>query len=396
MATLQSRRSPDGTHAHYSSGTSLMSLLGVADRTAYCDAAAPPPPPLPPVGGAAVAGAQEEMSGSSSAPPTPKSKGESPVDSIAEAAAYVSSVPNPGPYEHASIDAKRLVALDTHDGLRVDINKQLSPYMPVVHSFWLGTGMLPDGRNKTYTFLAQVADEAGLLMARVDPEKGSVDGRIHRAVLGGLVNLKLQVGVSTEGQGDQALREADFGGQTWTGNLKYGSMGGGIVFGANYFQSITPKLALGGEGMYIAANQNLLSNYSVRYTMDAKSGTEDDLAAKPGISSGEGSSTIIGNFNSAQGLLSLNYRRAVTANRVTLGAELQCSPASLESQVLVGAEFNLTRSKVNLCVDGGGRLQSVLEAKLGMAPGSPTLSFAAEVDNANDTMRFGYGLNIGG
>ena len=86
----------------------------------------------------------------------------------------------------------------------------------------------------------------------------------------------------------------------------------------------------------------------------------------------------------------------VNPDRVTLGAELQCSPTSLESQVLVGAEFNLTRSKVNVCVDGTGRVQSVLEAKLGMAPGSPSLSFAAEVDHGKDTMRFGYGLNIGG
>ena len=319
-------------------------------------------------------------------------------------------MPNPGPLEHASLDAKRLVALDTHDGVRVDINKQLSPYMPVVHSFWLGTGMLPDGRNNTYTFLAQVADESGLMMARVDPGRGSVDGRIHRAVLGGLANLKLQVGVSTEGQGDQVLGEADFGGMTWTGNLKYGSMGGGIVFGANYFQSITPKLAVGTEGMYIAANQNLLSNYTVRYTTEARASVEDEDDSVLGLSSssstggsssnsgggGGASSTIIGNYNAGQGMLSLNYKRVVNPDRVTLGAELQCSPTSLESQVLVGAEFNLTRSKVNVCVDGTGRVQSVLEAKLGMAPGSPSLSFAAEVDHGKDTMRFGYGLNIGG
>ena len=47
-------------------------------------------------------------------------------------------------------------------------------------------------------------------------------------------------------------------------------------------------------------------------------------------------------------------------------------------------------------VDGTGRVQSALEAKLGMAPGSPSLTFAAEVDHGKDTMRFGYGLNIGG
>lgn len=304
------------------------------------------------------------------------------------------------------MDAKRLVTLDTHDGVRVDINKQLSPYMAAVHSFWLGTTMLPDGRNKTYTFLTQVADESGLLMARVDPERGSVDGRIHRALLGGLATAKIQIGVSSEGSNDQLLADLDFGGLSWTGNLKYGSMGGGIVFGCNYFQGITPSLALGGEGMYIAANQSLLANYMLKYTMVAKGSddveeTSPSSSAMPAAGAGgavgdRASSTMVANYNAGQGLLTLNYKRVVTPNRVTLGAELSCSPTSLESQVLVGAEFKLSRSKVGLCVDGTGRIQSILEAKLGMQPGSPSLNFSAEVDHGKDQMRFGYGVDFQG
>jgi len=290
--------------------------------------------------------------------------------------------------------------------------------MAVVHSFWLGTSMIPDGRNRTYTFLTQVADEAGLLMARIDPERGSIDGRIHRALLGGLAMGKLQMGVSAPGgdeqqaANDQLLAELDFGGMTWTGNLKYGSMGGGLVFGCNYFQSITPRLAMGGEGMYISANSNLLSNYSLKYTMPVSSPTDDEddaddsiaAAAKnqeaaPGsvdTAAGAPTATMVANYNSAQGLLALNYKRDVTPNRVTLGAELQCSPMTLESQVLVGAEFKLTRSKMSLCVDGTGKVQSCLETKLGMQPGSPTLNFSAELDHGKDSMKFGYGINIDG
>mmetsp|Transcript_15234 Transcript_15234/g.24573 ORF Transcript_15234/g.24573 Transcript_15234/m.24573 type:complete len:96 (+) Transcript_15234:3-290(+) len=94
-------------------------------------------------------------------------------------------------------------------------------------------------------------------------------------------------------------------------------------------------------------------------------------------------------------MLSLNYKRAVTPSRVNMVASLECSPVTLESQVTVGAEFNLTRSKMNLCVDGSGRIQSVLEAKLGREQGSPALNFAAELDHGKSLMRFGYGLNIG-
>lgn len=94
-------------------------------------------------------------------------------------------------------------------------------------------------------------------------------------------------------------------------------------------------------------------------------------------------------------MLSLAYKRSITPNRVTIATSLECSPATLESQVFVGAEFNLTRSKMNVCIDGSGRIQSVLGANLGREPGSPTLNFVAELDHGKSFMKFGYGLNIG-
>jgi mitochondrial import receptor subunit TOM40 len=253
--------------------------------------------------------------------------------------------------------------------------------------------MLPDGKNCSYGFTTQMNDEEGFMMARVDPERGTVDGRIHKALLGGLAMGKLQVGLSSEGQSDQILGEVDIGAATWTANLKYGSMGGGNVFGCNYFQAVTPKLAMGGEGMYIGANGNMLSSYTAKYSF--ANGKEDaaDAAAAPGPP--DAPSYLAATYNAGQGMLSLNYKRTVTAQRVNIGASLECSPMTLESQVTLGAEFNLTRSKMNVCIDGSGRIQSVLETKLGREQGSPALNFAAELDHGKNVMRFGYGLNIG-
>ncbi len=258
--------------------------------------------------------------------------------------------------------------------------------------------MLPDGKNCSYGFTTQMNDEEGFMMARVDPERGTVDGRIHKALLGGIAMGKLQVGLSQEGQNDQLLGEIDIGAQTWTANLKYGSMGGGNVFGCNYFQAVSPKLAMGGEGMYIGANGNMLSSYTAKYSFD--NGSEDNNtdaspAPAPGPGPPEAPSYLAATYNAGQGMLSLNYKRAITAQRVNIGASLECSPMTLESQVMVGAEFNLTRSKMNVCIDGSGRIQSVLEAKLGREQGSPALNFAAELDHGKNVMRFGYGLNIG-
>ena len=230
-------------------------------------------------------------------------------------------------------------------------------------------------------------------MTNVDPEKKTVNGRIHRALLGGMAMGKLQCGVSPDGANDQLLGEVDFGGMTWTGNLKYGSMGGGCVYGMNYYQSVTEKLALGGEGMYIAANGNMMSSYTVKYECDAPGADDakDNIAQKIG---NRPSSWFCAQLHPAQGMLNLHYKRVVTPNRVTLGAELQMAP-TLESQVMFGAKFQLARSKMAMVVDGSGTIQSNLETALGMAPGSPKLNFNAEVDFAKDAMKFGYGLNIG-
>lgn len=353
--------------------------------------ATPPPPsetidtisatPLPP----------PDSASATSTPPA--------ADAIAKAAAFVSACPNPGPLEGATWDVRRLVSLDTYDGARVDISKQLSPFFAVVHSFHLGTTMLPDGKISSYGFTTQMNDEDGFLMARVDPERRSVDGRIHRTLLGGAAMAKLQVGASAEGANDQLLGEIDLGAQTWTANLKYGSMGGGNVFGCNYFQAITPRLAMGGEGMYIGANGNLMSSYTAKYLFtNVKMGKEAGnryAIASAASALGEPPGYLAATYNAGQGMLSVNYKRAVTPSRVNLATSLECSFATLESQVSLGAEFSLTRSKINLSVDGTGRIQSVLEAKLGREPGSPALNFAAELDHGKNVMKFGYGLNIG-
>lgn len=359
---------------------------------------APPLPPPPPTANGK----------SQPPPPPPDAAATSGDDSIAQAARSASAFTNPGPYEMVAQESKRIVSLDTYDGFRCDISKQLSPYMVAIHNFWLGTTMMQDGRKSTYAFVCQVADESGLLMARVDPGRGSVDGRVHSVVFGG-IPVKLQLGLSTEGQQDQAIAEIDLGGETWAGNVKYGSMGGGIAYGCNFFQAVTPRLAMGGEGMYLGVNNTLMSNYTLRYTLPAKTGEEDlpsSLASAAETSNGGGggppaentggSSTLWASFNTMSSQASLCYRRVVTPNRVTLGASLDFSPFTLESQMLFGAEFKLNKSKLNFCVDGTCHIQSTLETKLGMGQGAPSLCFSADVDHSKDEMRFGYGLNFEG
>ena len=50
----------------------------------------------------------------------------------------------------------------TYDGVRVEISKQLSSFFAITHSFHLGTTMLPDEKNASYSFTTQMNDEGGL------------------------------------------------------------------------------------------------------------------------------------------------------------------------------------------------------------------------------------------
>jgi len=311
---------------------------------------------------------------------------------------------------------KRLVQIDTHDGFRCDINKQLSPYLAVVHSFWLGTNMLPDGRKRTYTWLAQVADESSLCFARIDPSQSSIDGRIHKSLLGGMAVAKLQLGLSAEGgQNDQCLVDVDLNGMSWSGNLKYGSMGGGPVYGCAFHQGITSNWSMGGEGMYVSANGNMMSSYLMKYSFNASgegrsnssSSSSDTITTNNDVAAAAitppaapPSSTVCVQFapsGPSPMPLTLNYKRIVTPKRVTLGAELSCDPMTLQSHVLLGAEFKFGgRSKLQIAVDGNAKMQSNFETSLGKEPGQPRLSLTAELDHMKDEMKFGYGLAIDG
>ena len=96
----------------------------------------------------------------------------------------------------------------------------------------------------------------------------------------------------------------------------------------------------------------------------------------------------------------MGYARTVSPNRVTLGTELNVAPATGDASFSAGAEFALKQSRVNLAVDGSGRMQSCVEAVLSPAAkllfsAEMTLGWAAEPGKPRDSFKFGYGLQIG-
>ena len=218
-----------------------------------CDAkeqsSLPPAPAAPPLPAEGSGGGGDGSKGSGG--------GSGGDKSIEEAAAAVSAYGNPGMWENLANEAKRLVFVDTFDGARLDVSKQLSPMMMVNHNVWLGTSMLPGGMKNFYTFTSQVVPEETMaLVARMDRNR-TLEGRIHLGLSSTenlQVNSKLVCIATPElSENNQLVADVDFSGSDWSGQIKFGTMGGGDVFACNYLQSVTPRFAMGGEAMYVGA-----------------------------------------------------------------------------------------------------------------------------------------------
>jgi hypothetical protein len=84
------------------------------------------------------------------------------------------------------------------------------------------------------------------------------------------------------------------------------------------------------------------------------------------------------------------FLKRINPNRVHLTADLVVDPES-NSTMTVGAEYSLKQSKLHMSLDSTMLLKSYLETQVG--PGV-TMQFCAEMRQAQDHYKFGYGLQM--
>ena len=75
---------------------------------------------------------------------------------IAQAKANSTTRKNPGGFEEAGSAFRRVLSLDTFDGLRFDLAKPMNQQFALTHSILLGTSLIPGGSN--YAFGANLMD----------------------------------------------------------------------------------------------------------------------------------------------------------------------------------------------------------------------------------------------
>lgn len=275
---------------------------------------------------------------------------------------------NPGLYEHAQNEVKRVLSPDIFDGCRFELHKPFGNAFAVSHTMWLGSHMIPGG---FYQFGANAIlgdnaqDPPTLLISRISPD-GRLDARWHQK-LSDKVSMRMQSQLSNDPNASQVVCDFDYRSDDFNGNVK---LSNGPLLGVSYIQSITNQLAMGGEGYYHAQHNKSILSYCSRYSTDGWTG--------------------IATYGSI-GTLQLHYLRKLS-DRTRLATEFVYNSTSGESSANVGAEFTLRQSRFLTNIDHTGKISSTLESKI-----TPMVTFllSAEAVQSQNEFKFGYGLQIG-
>uniref|UniRef100_A0A7S2R748 Mitochondrial import receptor subunit TOM40 n=1 Tax=Mucochytrium quahogii TaxID=96639 RepID=A0A7S2R748_9STRA len=271
---------------------------------------------------------------------------------------------NPGAFESADQDAKRVLNPEYFDGFRMIVNKPLSQRFQSTHEFWLGSQMLQAGNQYNFSVVCTPTD-ATLLRGQLNPS-GQLDARWHQQFT---PNFMSRVIASLNPDSSRSVMQADleYKGSDYTAGMKFSQ---GPYVGVSYFQAVTKNIALGGEGFYHHAQ-----GYSHIF---ARGKYHDDKNIATATY------TTLNTF-------AANYVRKVS-DRVSLAAEIEVNLTNNESLMNMGWEFALRTARVSGTVSTEGIVAAQVIQML-----DPTLSlyFNAILDYSKDSNRFGYGVQIG-
>lgn len=294
-------------------------------------------------------------------------------------------LPNPGLAENINKEVARDVFLTPYffSGLRADIAKSFSmnPAFQVSHSLSLGSPVLPN-----YTFAAFYATDNAFMQGNIESDL-SLSGRIHWAW--SLANASKANFQLAEGQPAMLQLEHDYLGSDYSINFKalnpsYLSGGfTGVVVGS-FLQSVTPRLALGLEGVY--------SSQSPLYPPDAAVSYVGRYSTPEWIASAQLQAT---------GAFTASFWRKI-AEKVEAGLEttigvnaqqammLGTAP-TLEGTTSLGAKYEFRQSVFRGQIDNLGKVACLVERRI--LP-FVALTFAGELDHVKSQARVGLGLQI--
>jgi mitochondrial import receptor subunit TOM40 len=261
---------------------------------------------------------------------------------------------------------------DFFEGARFDYNKQLNQKFFLSHGFSMTNAEIPAASghiikipSSSYEFGANVVDSNYMLVGRVFTD-GRVSGRVKYDAT---ENLSFRVQTSKEREYSQMMLDVDAKGLDWQAQMKCGS---GEFYGVNYIQSVTERVALGGEGFYLGANQGGKSGvgFAARYN-------DDDVIATAQVAT--------------TGMCSLTYCQKV-GEKAMLASDFSWNWNHRQASGSVGYDYVLRQCRLRGSIDNQGVVGMFLEERLSMGL---NLIFSAQIDHASKNHKFGYGMTVG-
>ncbi|KYG43825.1 hypothetical protein M433DRAFT_70833 [Acidomyces richmondensis BFW] len=298
---------------------------------------------------------------------------------------------NPGTVDNIAAETQRQVFLtnQTFSGLRAELNKSFSiyPLFQISHAFSAGSQML-----SPYTFLALYGTNNILCQAQLDSDS-SFSGRFNTR-LGSRLTLKnsiqIQPASGMSPGGAQVSLEQDYAGEDFTASLKSinpSILEGGLtgMFIGSYLQSVTPRLALGLEGVLQRPGGGMGPEAAISYAARYKG---DDWIASAQLLT--------------QGGLQGSYWRKLT-DKVETGVDVNLQFAGLsganammggpkrEGTATLGVKYEFSRSIFRAQVDSQGKIGCLLDKVI--AP-PVRVTFAGEMDHAKNSAKLGLAVSI--
>ncbi|KAF1812845.1 eukaryotic porin family protein [Eremomyces bilateralis CBS 781.70] len=296
---------------------------------------------------------------------------------------------NPGTVEKISKEVDQDVFLNNlaFTGVRAEFNKVIgvSPMFQLSHAFAMGAQGMPP-----YSYNAMYGSSKHFLQATIDSDL-AVNGRFNRRITNALVT-KFSVNLPQDSMQQPMLQaEADYNGADFTAVVK--SMnpsifnGGltGMVIGS-YLQSVTPKLALGMEGMWQRLDMqhppDVMMSYVGRYK------TREWIA----------SARVLG-----QGAVQASFWKRLS-EKVEAGADLNLSFAGMgnpqaammgapgkEGVATFGVKYDFRASSYRAQIDSQGKMGCLLEKSI--AP-PVRVTFSGELDQWKQQVKVGLAVSI--
>ncbi|THG19375.1 hypothetical protein TEA_000901 [Camellia sinensis var. sinensis] len=291
------------------------------------------------------------------------------------------NLPCPIPYEEINREALSLLIL-------------FSVPRPTLISVFMGPTEIPSQSSETikiptahYEFGANFIDPKLMLFGRI-----LTDGRLNARLkcdLSENLALKANAQLTNEPHMSQGMFNFDYKGKDYRTQFQ---LGNGALFGANYMQSVTPHLSLGGEVFWAGQYRKSGIGYAARYNTDKMHMIRSKSLKRGLFLCEEQDWDVVATGQVAStGMVAMSYVQKVS-EKVSLASEFMYNYMSRDVTASVGYDYILRQCRLRGKIDSNGCTSAFLEERLNMG-----LNFilSAEIDHRKKDYKFGFGLTVG-